>query len=34
MRVEPPSGYRLAVLHNIYFYQQLLERIREILAAA
>ena len=30
LRAEPPSGYRLAVLHNIFFYQQLLEAIREV----
>ena len=28
MRVEPPSGYRLAVLNNIHFYVQLMAAIR------
>ena len=32
LRAEPPSGYRLAVLHNIYFYEQLMRAIREILS--
>lgn len=33
MRAEAPSGFRLAVLHNIYFYVQLMRTIREIIAA-
>ena len=28
LRVEPPSGYRLAVLNNIHFYVQLMQAIR------
>lgn len=31
LRAEPPSGYRLAVLHNIYFYVQLMQACREVL---
>lgn len=31
LRAEPPSGYRLAVLHNIFFYCQLMQAIREVL---
>jgi queuine tRNA-ribosyltransferase len=31
LRAEPPSGYRLSVLHNIHFYEQLLVSIREVL---
>lgn len=31
LRAEPPSGYRLAVLHNIYFYVQLMKACREVL---
>ncbi len=30
---EAPSGMRLAVLHNIYFYVQLMQAIREVIAA-
>lgn len=31
MRAEPISGARLTVLHNIYFYVQLMQAIREII---
>lgn len=31
LRAEPPSGYRLGVLHNIYFYVQLMKACREVL---
>lgn len=31
MRAEPPSGLRLAVLHNIFFYVQLMKTIREVI---
>lgn len=31
LRTEPPSGYRLAVLHNIHFYFQLMQSIRHII---
>lgn len=31
MRAEAPSGFRLAVLHNIYFYVQLMEEIRSVI---
>ena len=34
LRAEPPSGYRLAVLHNIYFYEQLMAAIREIIKSS
>ena len=33
LRAEPPSGLRLAVLHNIFFYVQLMETIREVIRA-
>jgi queuine tRNA-ribosyltransferase len=31
MRAEAPSGFRLAVLHNIFFYVQLMKAIRAVL---
>lgn len=31
MRAESPSGVRLAVLHNIYFYARLMKIIREVI---
>ncbi|MDP3997916.1 MAG: tRNA guanosine(34) transglycosylase Tgt [Candidatus Andersenbacteria bacterium] len=31
MRCEAPSGFRLVVLHNIYFYVQLMREIRAVL---
>lgn len=31
MRAETPSGLRLTVLHNIYFYEQMMKAIREII---
>ncbi|HZS54803.1 MAG TPA: tRNA guanosine(34) transglycosylase Tgt, partial [Bryobacteraceae bacterium] len=33
MRAEAPSGFRLCVLHNIYFYVQLMHAIREVIAS-